>query len=52
MRPGDMLEFYWPQHGPFESKVHDIKKTKNNRFQAIGKTRTGQKLYQFVSGTQ
>jgi hypothetical protein len=52
IRPGDKLEFYQPQHGPVETKVHSIRKTKNKRFQAVGKSRTGQKLYQFVSGTQ
>ena len=52
VRPGDKLEFYWPQHGPVKTEVQSIKKTKNKRYQAIGKSKTGAKLYQFVSGTQ
>lgn len=50
IRPGDKLEFYWPQNGPVKTDVIAIRKTKNDRFQAIGKTKTGVKLYQFVSG--
>ena len=50
IRVGDKLEFYWPQHGPVKTKVTTIRKTKNKRFQAVGKSKTGAKLYQFVSG--
>ena len=50
IQPGDKLEFYWPQHGPVTTQVQSINKTKNKRFQAVGKSRTGAKLYQFVSG--
>jgi hypothetical protein len=52
IRPGDKLEFYWPQHGPVKTEVQSIRKTKNNRFQALGKSKSGVKLYQFVSGTE
>lgn len=49
---GDKLDFYWPQHDPVTTAVKSIKKTKNDRFLAIGQSSTGAKLHQFVSGIE